>query len=90
MIGAKVYISSRHRKRLLARARVGKTSVTEQIRRAVDLYLEFPSDFEKEFLELLMRDVNASLDRSLACLDKTLARLKKTTRKLDAIAVRLA
>ncbi len=68
-----IYITPRQRKQLFARARKRKTSFSEELRGAVDLYLQLPPDFDEEALAQLVREANASMDRTISKLDETLA-----------------
>ena len=72
-----VYISPRQRKRLFQRARRRKTSFSDELRTALDLYLDLPSDFDAEAFAALVREANASMDRSIARLDETLTFLER-------------
>jgi regulator of sirC expression with transglutaminase-like and TPR domain len=72
-----VYINSRQRKRLFQRARRRNTSFSEELRAALDFYLDLPPDFDEKALAALVREANASMDRSIAKLDETLAFLEK-------------
>jgi len=72
-----VYISPIQRKRLFQRARRRKTSFSEELRTALDFYLDLPPDFDAQALAALVREANASMDRSIAKLDETLSFLAK-------------
>ena len=84
-----VYINPQQRKRLFQRARRRKSSFSEELREAIDLYLDFPADVDKESLAALAKEANASLDRSIARLDAMSERVRTTGRKLAAIDRRL-
>jgi regulator of sirC expression with transglutaminase-like and TPR domain len=72
-----VYINPKQRKRLFQRARRRKTSFSEELRAALDFYLDLPPDFDERAFAALVREANASMDRSIAKLDETLAFLEK-------------
>jgi hypothetical protein len=72
-----VYISPKQRKRLFQRARQRKTSFSVELRAALDFYLDLPPDFDERAFGALVREANASMDRSIAKLDETLAFLEK-------------
>ena len=72
-----VYITPQQRKRLFQRARRRKTSFSDELRTALDLYLDLPSDFDAQAFAALVREANASMDRSIAKLDETLTFLDK-------------
>jgi hypothetical protein len=71
-----VYITPQQRKRLFQRARRRKTSFSDELRTALDLYLDLPSDFDAEAFAALVREANASMDRSIGKLDETLTFLE--------------
>jgi len=72
-----VYITPQQRKRLFQRARRRKTSFSDELRTALDLYLDLPPDFDGEAFAALVREANASMDRSIAKLDETLTFLER-------------
>lgn len=84
-----IYLDERQRKRLFQRAKRRKSSFSEELRAAVDLYLDFPADIDKESLALLAAEANASLTRSLAMLEAMSQRVNATGRKLAEIDRRL-
>jgi hypothetical protein len=84
-----VYINPQQRKRLFQRARRRKSSFSEELREAIDLYLDFPTDFDKESLAVLAKEANASLNRSIARLDAMSDRVRTTGKKLAEIDRRL-
>jgi len=59
---------------------------SEELRKALDLYLDLPPGFDKESLATLAKEANASMDRSIARLDDAIAFCRKTMegiRKLE-------
>jgi hypothetical protein len=80
-----VYINPQQRKRLFQRARRRKSSFSEELREAIDLYLDFPPDFDKQSLAVLAKEANASLDRSIARLDDAVAHSKRTMERIDEL-----
>jgi hypothetical protein len=84
-----IYINPRQRKRLFDRARKRKTSFSEELRSAVDLYLELPPGFDGRELGALAEEAKASMDRSAARLDAAIARLRQATVRLDNFDRRL-
>lgn len=84
-----IYINPRQRKRLFDRARKRKTSFSEELRSAVDLYLELPPGFNGEELGALAAEAKASMERSAARLDSAIARLQQATQRLDDVDRRL-
>ena len=84
-----IYLTPVQRQRMFKRARRRKTSFSEELRSAVDFYLQLPPDMDVEGLEAMARETNAAMDRSVVKLDATIAQVKKTIAKLDAIDRRL-
>jgi hypothetical protein len=78
-----VYINPLQRKRLFQRARRRKSSFSEELREAIDLYLDFPPDFDKESLAALAKEANASLNRSIAKLDEAISYCRRSAEKID-------
>jgi plasmid stability protein len=77
------YLSDKHRKALFSRARRHGTSLSAEVRKAIDLYLDFASEFDEESLARLAKEANASLNRSIARLDNAIACCRRTAEKLD-------
>ena len=84
-----IYINPRQRKRLFDRARRRKTSFSEELRSAVDLYLELPPGFDTRELVALAEQAKASMERSAARLDAAIARLRQASDRLDEADRRL-
>lgn len=78
-----VYINSQQRKRLFQRARRHNSSFSEELREAIDLYLDLPPDFDKESLAALAKEANASLNRSIARLDEAISYCRRSVEKID-------
>ena len=84
-----VYINPQQRKRLFQRAKRRHSSFSEELREAIDLYLDFPPEIDRESLAALAKQANASLDRSIAMLDGMSDRVRATGKKLAEIDRRL-
>ena len=80
-----IYLTDKQRQGLFRRARKRKTSLSEEVREALEFYLGLPPDVGMKDLEALARETKASLDRSNAKLDEASARAEGTVNKLDAI-----
>jgi hypothetical protein len=80
-----IYLTPKQRKGLFRRARKRKTSFSEEVRAALDLYLQFPPDFEEERLAALVREANASMDRSIGKLDEAIAFCKQTMERINEL-----
>ena len=84
-----IYLTGKQRKGLFSRARKRKTKFSEEVRAAVDLYLELPPNVDWKDLQAVAQEANASLDRSNARLDEAIGRVRTTVKKLDEIDRRL-
>ncbi len=80
-----IYLTGKQRKDLFRRARKRKTSFSEEVREALDLYLDLPPEYDRESLAALARAANAAMDRSIIRLDETLATCRKVMEKLDEL-----
>ncbi len=80
-----IYLTGKQRKDLFRRARRRETSFSEEVREALDLYLDLPPEFDKEGLAALAKEANAAMDRSIARLDETIATCRKVMEKLDEL-----
>ena len=78
-----IYLIAKQRKALLSRARRHGTSLSEEVRKAIDLYLEFAPEFECESLDLLAKEAKASMDRSIARLDNAIASSRCAAQRID-------
>jgi hypothetical protein len=78
-----IYITPRQRKGLFARARKRKTSFSEELRSAVDFYLDQPVDLDPKELEMLAREAKTSAERSAARLEAMIGRVNETAGRLD-------
>ena len=73
MATALIHLDPKQKARLARRAKKRGRSFSQEIRNAVDLYLELPADKEDE-LRLLARAANESARRSIKRLDETIDR----------------
>jgi len=78
-----VYLTAKQRKALFSRARKRRTSFPEELREAIDFYLDFPPEFDKESLAALAKEANASLNRSIAKLDEAISYCRRSAEKID-------
>ncbi len=78
-----IYITPRQRQRLFARAKKRKTSFSEELRSAVELYLDLPPEVDQAAFSALVRRANESMKRSVARLDEAVARLQSATANLE-------
>jgi len=83
MATALIHLDPKQKARLARRAKLRGRSFSQEVRNAVDLYLDLPVETEEE-LSLLARAANESARRSIKRLDETIAyvdRILKTMRK---------
>jgi hypothetical protein len=72
MATALIHLDPKQKARLARRAKKRGRSFSQEVRNAVDLYLEIPAENEEE-LQLLARAANESARRSVERLDETIA-----------------
>jgi len=83
MATALIHLDDRQKRRLTLRAKKVGRSFSQEVRNAVDLYLDLPVESEEE-LSLLARAANESAARSVKRMDETIAyvdRILKSMRK---------
>lgn len=79
MATALIPIDSRLKRRLARRAKKTGKSLSQEVRNAVDMYLEVPPEAE---LRALAREATASADRSIARLDAAIAYIDRELKKI--------
>ena len=72
MATALIHFDAKQKARLARRAKQRGRSFSQEVRNAVDLYLDLPVENEEE-LNLLARAAKESADRSVKRLDETIA-----------------
>lgn len=72
MVTALIHLDPKQKKRLARRAKLRGKSFSQEVRNAVELYLDLPVEGEDE-LRTLARQAGESADRSIARLDETIA-----------------
>jgi hypothetical protein len=83
MATALIHLDPKQKKRLARRAKLRGKSFSQEVRDAVDIYLDIPVESEKE-LRVLARAANQSAGRMIKKLDETIAyvdRILKSMRK---------
>ena len=75
MATALIHLDARQKARLARRAKKRGRSFSEEVRNAVDLYLDLPG--EEDELSLLARAANESAGRSVKRLDEAIAYLDR-------------
>ncbi len=76
MATALIHLDPKQKRRLTLRAKKRGKSFSQEVRDAVDMYLEMPMETEDE-LKTLARMASESADRSIARLDDTIAYLHR-------------
>jgi len=80
MATALIHLDAKQKARLMRRARQRGRSFSQEVRNAVDLYLNLPG--EEGELNLLARAANESAGRSVKRLDETIAYLSRIMKDL--------
>ena len=81
MVTALIHLDPKQKKRLALRARLRGKSFSQEVRDAVELYLDLPVENEDE-LRTLARHASESTDRSIAKLDETIAYIDRGLRTM--------
>ena len=80
MATALIHLDAKQKERLTRRAKKRGRSFSQEVRNAVDLYLDLPA--EEEQLNLVARAANESAGRSVKRLDETIAYLGRIIKEL--------
>ena len=75
MATALIHLDPKQKQRLARRAKRRGRSFSQEVRNAVDMYLELPA--EEEELRILARAANEAADRMIVRLDETIAYLDR-------------
>jgi len=78
MATALIHFDDKQKRRLTQRAKLRGKSFSQEVREAVDLYLDLP--VENDELSLLARAANRSADRMIKKLDDTISYVGRTLR----------
>jgi len=81
MATALIHLDPKQKKRLARRAKLRGKSFSQEVRDAVDIYLDLPVESEKE-LSALARAANQSADRMIKKLDETIAYVDKILKSM--------
>jgi hypothetical protein len=81
MATALINFDPKQKQRLTRRAKMRGKSFSQEVRDAVDMYLDIPVETEAE-LSALAREAKASANRSIARLDSTIAYLDRELKKI--------
>ncbi|HET8925888.1 MAG TPA: hypothetical protein VFN26_23085 [Candidatus Acidoferrum sp.] len=81
MATALIHIDPRQKQRLAQRAKLRGKSFSQEVRDAVDLYLDIPIETEEE-LSVLAHAANRSADRMVKRLDETIARVDRLLKQM--------
>jgi predicted DNA-binding protein len=69
------------KKRLARRAKLRGKSFSQEVRDAIDLYLDIPIESEEE-LSILAKEANRSADRMIKRLDETITHVDRVLRQM--------
>ena len=81
MATALIHMDARQKQRLTKRAKLRGKSFSQEVRDAVDLYLDIPVESQEE-LQTLAAEANQAADRMIKRLDTTIARVDRALRKM--------
>ena len=83
MVTALIHLKPEQKKRLASRARRRGTSFSQEVRDAVNLYLEIPVEAEED-LAALAASARSATERMIERLDDTLADVRRTQKRWGA------
>lgn len=81
MATALIHMDPKQKARLARRAKLRGKSFSQEVRDAVDFYLDIPMGEEEE-LEALAREANRAADRMIKRLDVTIANMDRTLKQM--------
>lgn len=81
MATALIHMDSKQKARLARRAKLRGKSFSQEVRDAVDLYLEIPVGEEEE-IKLLAREANRAADRMIKRLDATIDNVDRALKQI--------
>jgi hypothetical protein len=81
MAAALIHMDPKQKKRLTQRAKLRGKSFSQEVRDAVDLYLDIPLETQEE-LKALATEANRSVDRMVRILDTTSAHIDQVLRQM--------
>lgn len=81
MATALIHMDPKQKKRLAQRAKLRGKSFSQEVRDAVDLYLDIPLETQEE-LKALAQEANRSVDRMVRILDATSAHIDSVLRQM--------
>ncbi len=81
MATALIHLDPKQKKRLARRARLRGKSFSQEVRDAIDLYLDLPVESEEE-LSALARAANQSADRMIKKLDETIVHVDRILKQM--------
>jgi hypothetical protein len=82
MATALIHMDPRQKKRLAQRARLRGKSFSQEVRDAVDLYLDLPIESQEE-LQTLALEANRAADRMIKRLDATIVHVDRVLREME-------
>jgi plasmid stability protein len=83
MATALIHLDPKQKARLTRRAKRRGRSFSQEVRNAINLYLDLPVESEDE-LAALAREAKESAGRSIARLDETIACLQRTLKNMSS------
>lgn len=81
MATALIHMDAKQKARLTRRAKLRGKSFSQEVRDAVDLYLEIPVGEEEE-IKLLAREANRAANRMIKRLDATIDNVDRTLKQI--------
>lgn len=81
MAAALIHLDPKQKKRLARRAKLRGKSFSQEVRNAIDLYLDVPIESQEE-LSAIAREANRAADRMIKRLDDTIAHVDRVLKEM--------
>ena len=81
MATALIHMDPKQKQRLARRAKLRGKSFSQEVRDAIDLYLDIPIESEEE-LSAVAREANRAADRMIKKLDETINNVDRTLQQM--------
>lgn len=81
MATALIHLDPKQKKRLANRAKLRGKSFSQEVRDAIELYLDIPIESEEE-LSVLAKEANRSAGRMIKRLDETIGHVDRVLRRM--------
>ncbi len=80
-----IYLSGDTKKKLMQKAKVKGTSFAEEVRKAVDIYIDFGEDIEvsRAELEVLLAEARTSINGMIKSVDRAIKKSDEALKRME-------